>query len=329
MSVTANPWPISLADVRRAERRIRPLLAPTPFRNYPTLDAAVGAGIEVWVKHENFQPTNSFKVRNGLALVTALSPEERARGIVGATRGNHGLGLAYAGALLHCPVTVCVPVGNNPEKNAAMVALGAQLVEEGRDYDEALEVAHRLVAQDGQRMAHSTNDCHVIAGAGTLGLEMLEEQPQLDALVIAVGGGSQAVGTLTAARELQPAARVYGVQAAGAAAIHDSWHAGRPIARDAAVTFADGLATRTPYDLTFPALRAGLAGFVAVTEAQIAEALRWLLRTTHTLVEGAGATGLAGLVALREALAGRRVGIVLSGGNIDAETLRRVVTGAF
>jgi threonine dehydratase len=329
MSVTANPWPISLADVRRAERRIRPLLAPTPFRNYPTLDAAVGAGIEVWVKHENFQPTNSFKVRNGLALVTALSPEERARGIVAATRGNHGLGLAYAGALLHCPVTVCVPVGNNPEKNAAMVALGAQLVEEGRDYDEALEVAHRLVAQDGQRMAHSTNDCHVIAGAGTLGLEMLEEQPQLDALVIAVGGGSQAVGTLTAARELQPAARVYGVQAAGAAAIHDSWHAGRPIARDAAVTFADGLATRTPYDLTFPALRAGLAGFVAVTEAQIAEALRWLLRTTHTLVEGAGATGLAGLVALREALAGRRVGIVLSGGNIDAETLRRVVTGAF
>jgi len=327
MAGTANPWPISLADVRRAERRIRPLLAPTPFRNYPTLDAAIGAGIEVWVKHENFQPTNSFKVRNGLALVTALSPEERTRGIVAATRGNHGLGLAYAGALLHCPVTVCVPVGNNPEKNAGMVALGAHLIEEGRDYDEALQVAHRLVAQDGQRMAHSTNDCHVIAGAGTLGLEMLEEQPHLDALVIAVGGGSQAVGTLTAARELQPAARVYGVQAAGAAAIHDSWHAGRPIARDSAVTFADGLATRTPYDLTFPALRAGLAGFVAVTEGQIAEALRWLLRTTHTLVEGAGATGLAGLVALREALAGRRVGIVLSGGNIDAETLRRVVTG--
>jgi len=328
MAGTANPWPISLVDVRRAERRIRPLLAPTPFRNYRTLDAAVGAGIEVWVKHENFQPTNSFKVRNGLALVTALSPEERTRGIVAATRGNHGLGLAYAGALLQCPVTVCVPVGNNPEKNAAMVALGAQLIEEGRDYDEALQVAHRLVAQDGQRMAHSTNDCHVIAGAGTLGLEMLEEQPQLDALVIAVGGGSQAVGTLTAARELQPAVRVYGVQAAGAAAIHDSWHAGRPIARDSAVTFADGLATRTPYDLTFPALRAGLAGFVTVTESQIAEALRWLLRTTHTLVEGAGATGLAGLVALREALAGRRVGIVLSGGNIDAETLRRVVTGA-
>jgi threonine dehydratase len=304
MTDTAGGWPITLADVRAAERRIRPLLVPTPFRRYPTLDAALGAGIEVWVKHENFQPTNSFKVRNGLALVTALRPDERARGVVAATRGNHGLGLAYAGALLRCPVTVCVPVGNNPEKNAAMVALGAHLVEQGRDYDEALQVAHRLVAQDGQRLAHSTNDCQVIAGAGTLGLEMLEEQPQLEALVMAVGGGSQAVGTLTVARELRPDLCVWGVQAAGAAAIHDSWHAGRAITRDAAVTFADGLATRTPYAFTFPALREGLAGFVAVGDAQIADAIRLLLRTTHSLVEGAGAAGLAGLLALREGLAG-------------------------
>lgn len=320
-------WPVTVDDVRAAERRIRPHLKPTPLRRYPTLDTAVGHGIEVWVKHENYQPTNSFKVRNGLALISALRPEQRKRGVVAATRGNHGLGLAHAGALFGCPVTVCVPVGNNPEKNEAMVALGARLLEEGRDYDEALQVAFRVMAEEGLELAHSTNDPQVLAGSGTIALEMLEQQPALEALVIAVGGGSQAVGILTVVRALRPDLPVYAVQAAGAPAIHDSWHAGRPLARENAVTFADGLATRRAYELTFAPLRAGLAGFVTASDGQIADALRLLLRTTHSLVEGAGATGLAGLVKLREALARRRVGIVLSGGNIDAATLRRVVTG--
>lgn len=322
-----QPWPITLDDVYDAERRIRPFLVPTPLRRYATLDAAVGGATAVWVKHENFQPTNSFKVRNGLALVTALSPEARSRGIVAATRGNHGLGLAYAGALLDCPVTVCVPTDNNPEKNEAMVALGARLVEQGRDYDEALEVAHRLAAREGLHLAHSTNDPQVLAGSGTLGLELLAHQPPLEALVLAVGGGSQAVGVLTVVRALRPTMPVYGVQARGAAAIHDSWHAGHPLARESAQTFADGLATRHAYELTFPALRAGLAGFITVSDNDIAAAVRLLLRTTHSLVEGAGATGTAGLLALQSTLAGRRVGVVLSGGNIDASTLRRVVTG--
>ncbi|MGH7700037.1 MAG: threonine ammonia-lyase [Gemmatimonadales bacterium] len=322
-----SPWPIGFADALEAERRIRPFLLPTPLRTYTTLDAAAGRGIRLFVKHENFQPTGAFKVRNGLALVTALGDAERRRGVVAATRGNHGLGVAYAGALLDCPVTVCVPVGNNPEKNAAVRALGARLIEQGRDYDESVQVAERLVRDEGLVLAHSTNDPRVIAGAATMTLEILQERPDLDALVIAVGGGSQAVGALVAARELAPKLRVHGVQAAGAAAIHDSWHAGRPVARDAANTFADGLATRSAYALTFPALRAGLAGFVTVSDAEIADALRLLLRTTHTLVEGAGAAGLAGAIKLADSLAGARVGIVLSGGNIDQETLRRVVSG--
>jgi threonine dehydratase len=321
-------WPITLDDVHAAERRIRPFLTPTPLRRYPTLDAAVGHDIAVWVKHENFQPTNSFKVRNGLALVSALRPDQRARGVVAATRGNHGLGIAYAGALLACPVTVCVPLGNNPEKNEAMAALGARLIERGRDYDDALAVAHEVSARDGLHLAHSTNDPQVLAGSGTLGLELLQQQPDLEALVLAVGGGSQAVGVLTVVRALRPDLPVYGVQARGAPAIHDSWHAGRALTHDRADTFADGLATRHAYELTFPALRSGLAGFVTATDGEIAAALRLLLRTTHTLVEGAGATGTAGLLGLRDALAGRRVGVVLSGGNIDAGTLRRVVTEA-
>ncbi len=302
-----------------------PFLSPTPARDHPVLDAAVGGGIRVTVKHENFQPTGSFKVRNGLALMTAPRPGE-GPGVIAATRGNHGLGVAYAGRLLKRPVTICVPRGNNPEKNELLRALGARVVEEGRDYDEAVEVMRRIAAADGLAEAHSTNDPRVIAGAGTMTRELLEQQPDLDALVLAVGGGSQAVGALTVVREAAPSIRVYGVQAAGASAIHDSWHAGRPVAGARAETFADGLATRGVYELTFPALRAGLAGFVTVTDDEIRAALRLLLASTHTLAEGAGAAGLAGLLKLRPALAGLRVGIVVSGGNIDLATLRSVLT---
>src|SRR5881409_961876 len=323
----AGAWPISFRDVLQARDRIRPHLPKTPLRAYPTLDAEVGRGIKVFIKHENHNPTNSFKARNGLSLMSALSAEERRRGVVAATRGNHGLGLAWAGSLLGTRVTICVPVGNNPEKNEAMRGYGVELIEQGRDYDEVVRMADALRRERGLRLAHSTNDPLVIAGAATLTLEILEDQPRLDALVVGVGGGSQAVGALTVARHLRPDLKVYGVQAEKASAIHDSWHAGRPIARDSADTFADGLATRNAYDLTFPALRAGLAGFVTVSEAEIAEALRLFLRATHNLAEGAGAAGLAGLLKMRDTLSGKNVGIVLSGGNIDAVTLRRVLDG--
>jgi threonine dehydratase len=246
---------------------------------------------------------------------------------VAATRGNHGLGVACAGALHGAPVTICVPRGNNPEKNEGMRGYGATLIEEGRDYDESVAVAERLVRERGLTLVHSTNDARVLAGAATLTLEMLREAPDLDALVVAVGGGSQAVGALTVARTLRPGLPVYGVQAAGAAAAHDSWHAGKPVPKDSADTFADGLATRSVYAMTFGALRQGLAGFVTVTDGQIAEAIRLLLRTTHNLAEGAGAAGLAGLLGLRNVLAGKRVGIIVSGGNIDRATLARVVNG--
>jgi threonine dehydratase len=227
--------------------------------------------------------------------------------------------------VLGAPVTICVPAGNNPEKNDAMRALGAEVVEEGRDYDEAVEVCARLALERGLTIVHSTNNRGVIAGAATLALEMLEERPQIQALVMAVGGGSQAVGAMTAARGLGHRAAVYGVQSEGAPAIYESWKQGRIVTRQDVRTFAEGIATRTAYELTFGALREGLAGFVAVSEAELGEAVRLLLRITHNLVEGAGAAGLAGLLRLREELEGREVAIVLSGGNIDAATLRRVL----
>jgi threonine dehydratase len=320
-------WPICFADVLAAESRIRPRVAPTPLRRYAPLDAAVGRGMTVWVKHENQAPTNSFKIRNALSVVTLLSEQERRCGVVAATRGNHGLGVACAGALYGAPVTICVPRGNNPEKNEGMRGYGATLIEEGRDYDESVTVAERLVRERGLTLIHSTNDARILAGAATLTLEMLREVPELDALVVSVGGGSQAVGALTVARALRPGLPVYGVQAAGASAAHNSWHAGKPVAKDSADTFADGLATRSVYAMTFDALKTGLTGFVTVTDAEIADAIRLLLRTTHNLAEGAGAAGLAGLLRLGDRLEGKRVGIVVSGGNIDRATLARVING--
>ena len=318
-------WPVSFEEVLAARDRLRPHLVPTPLRSYPALDAEVGHGIRVFVKHENHHPTNAFKVRNGLAALSLFGEAERRRGVVSASTGNHGQGVAWAGRLLGVPVTVCVPLGNNPEKNAAMRALGASVVESGRDYDEALEAAQRLCRERGLSMLHSTNDKGVIAGAATLALEALEERPSLEALVLAIGGGSQAVGAMTAARGLGRQVEVFGVQSEGAPAIYESWRRGETVKTDAVRTFAEGIATRSPYEMTFDSLREGLAGFVAVSEAELAEAVRVLLRITHNLVEGAGAAGLAGLLRLRERLAGREVGIVISGGNIDAATLRRVL----
>jgi threonine dehydratase len=324
---SGEKWPISWTDVLDAERRIRPWLPETPLRNYAALDRAVGSGIRVWVKHENHNPTNSFKARNAMSVLSSLPEEELRRGVLGATRGNHGQGLAWAGALLGAPVTVCVPLGNNPEKNEAMRGLGATVIEEGRDYDESAGVAQRIEREQGLHMASATDEPLVIAGAATLTLEILRARPGIEAIVVAIGGGSQAVGALTVLREMAPRVAVYGVQAERASAIHDSWHAGRPVTRDSADTFADGLATRQPYMLTFPSLVQGLAGFVTVSESEIADAVRLLLRSTHNLAEGAGAAGLAGLRRLAAELAGREVAVILSGGNIDAETLRRVVSG--
>jgi threonine dehydratase len=318
-------WPITFQDVLAARRRIRPYLPPTPLRRYAALEAAVGRGIQVAVKHENHNPTNAFKVRNGLSVLTALDASEMKRGVVAATRGNHGSGVAWAGQRFGVPVTICVPIGNNPDKNEVLRGLGATVLEEGRDYDESVLVADRLVADRGLRMIHSSNDPLVLAGAATFTLEIVEEMTSLDAMVIAVGGGSQAVGAMTVLRTLKPEVEVFGVQAERAPAIHDSWHEGKPVAGRAADTFADGLATRSTYEGTFGALREGLKGFITVSEAEIAEALRLLLRTTHNLVEGAGAAGLAGLLKLRDRLEGKTVAIILSGSNIDGATLRRVV----
>ncbi len=325
MDLPSIAWPITYANVLQSRERLSPYLTATPLRTYPLVDELVGRGTSLHIKHENHQPTGSFKVRNGLSFVTGLSAEERQRGIVAASTGNHGQGIAYAAARLGVRATVCVPVGNNPEKSAAMRGWNATVIEEGRDYDESVEVMLRLAEREGRVVAHSTNDLRIVAGAATMTQEMLEQSGGLDAMVIAIGGGSQAVGALTVARELAPAVKIYGAQAAGAAAIHDSWHAKRPIRIARADTFAEGVATRQPYAVTYATLLAGLTGFVTVTDDEIADAIRVILRLTHNVVEGAGALGFAAALALRSELAGQRVGVIFSGGNIDSRVLRKIL----
>lgn len=330
--MTATPtltttWPITFADVLAARDRLASFLTPTPLRPYPLLDAETG--LQLLVKHENHQPTGSFKIRNGLSFMTGLSADERRRGVVAASTGNHGQGIAYGAAQLGVSATICVPRGNNPEKNAAMRGWGATVVEEGRDYDESVLAMQRIARTEGRVLAHSTNHPRIVAGAGTMTLEIIEQAKHegIDAIVLAVGGGSQAVGALTVARQLAPHVTVYGVQAVGAAAQHDSWHARERRSTDRADTFAEGVATRSTYDLTFPALLEGLSGFVTLTDAEIAEGVRIILSTTHNVVEGAGAMGVMGAMKLRSELAGKRIAVAFCGGNLDTNVLKRILNG--
>lgn len=320
------PWPITFADVLAARERLAPYLTPTPLRHYPLLDELMGSGTSLLIKHENHQPTCSFKVRNGLSIVTGLDADERARGVVAASTGNHGQGVAYAASLLGVHATICVPVGNNPEKGAAMRSWGATVIEDGRDYDDSVKAMYRIAREKGMAVAHSTNDPRVIAGAATITLEILEQAAGLDAMVVAVGGGSQAVGALTVVREMAPQMRIYGAQCAGAPAIHDSWHAREPLATTKVETFAEGVATRQPYGLTFSTLATGLTDFITVTDAELAEAIRTILKLTHNLVEGAGAVGVAAALKLRPQLEGKRVGVIFSGGNLDTAVLRKILS---
>lgn len=324
----AASLPITRDDVLAARDRIAPHLdlAPTPARTYPVLDRLVGHGVTVVVKHEHMLPTGAFKVRNGLSAVTALAPAQRAAGIIGASTGNHGLGLAYAGMRLGCAVTICVPQGNNPAKNQAIRDLGAELHEAGATYDDAIGAAQRLAAERGATIVHGVNDRDVIAGAGTLTLELLEQAPDLDALVIAIGGGSQAVGALAVVNAQRPSLAVYGVASTGAPTQHEAWHAGERLAPTSPVTtFAEGIATRATYDLTWPALRDGLTDFVAVSDDAIALGVCDLLAGTRHLPEGAAGAGLAGVRAIAASHPGARIGMIFCGGNLAPSTLARIL----
>jgi threonine dehydratase len=283
-------------------------------------------GCRYYLKHENHTPTTAFKVRGGIYLISRLSDLEKRSGIIACTTGNHGQSLAYACRLFGVRCVLVVPAKNNPDKVAAMRALGAEIVEHGVDYDEAREHCEGLRHREGLRYVHSANEPDLIAGVGTYALEIFDALPEPDVILVPVGLGSGICGAALVSAERRPATRVIGVQSELAPAVTESWRSGRPIQTGTPRTFAEGMATRMPADLTLDMMRRLVHDMVLVSDDALRDAIRLLLRVTHNLAEGAGAASTAAAHQMREQLAGKTVVGVLSGGNLDLRELARLVS---
>ena len=314
----------TLVDVTAARDRIRAYLPATPLRNYPSLDRLTGA--EVWVKHDNLLPTGAFKVRGGVNLISQMYAATRARGVIAASTGNHGQSVAFASRIFGVRATVVAPEGANPVKVEAMRDFGAEVVLKGRDFDEAREHCEHLAAEHGYRYIHSGDEPHLIAGVGTHTLEILEERPDIDAVIVPIGGGSGAAGACIVAKATRPGIEVIGVQSAQASTAHDSWRERRLVERPN-TTVAEGLSTRTAFELPQRILREVLDDFVLIGDESILEAVAIMIEKTRTLVEPAGAAPLAALLspALRDHLRGKRVALICSGANISPAQLRALL----
>ncbi|HLQ63042.1 MAG TPA: pyridoxal-phosphate dependent enzyme [Candidatus Acidoferrales bacterium] len=301
-----------------ARRRIQPHLRPTALHEYAPLNELLQA--TVYVKHENHLPTGAFKVRGGINLVSQLDPEERERGIIGASTGNHGQSLAYAGRLFGVRTIICAPAAANPVKVASMRGLGAELILEGDRYDDAREHCEALAHEHGYRYVHSGNEPLLIAGVATHTLEVLEERPEVEVLLVPIGGGSGAAGACLAAAALKPGLEVIGVQSASAPAAYRSWKQGR-LTEAPNTTFAEGLATATAFELPQRILRQHLKDFVLVSDEELAQATRLMIEHTRNLVEPAAAAPLAGALQIKPSLQGRTVALICSGGNLSPAQL--------
>ena len=316
----------TLADVFRARLAIAAHLRPTPALEPEALAGELGC--KVVLKCEHLNPTGAFKVRGGVNLLAGMPASERARGVAAASTGNHAQSVAYAAKLFGAPALIYMPEGANPLKAAATRALGAKVVIEGRDFDEAREAAEARARLDGLRYVGSIEPA-LVAGVGTAALELLEQAPDLDAIFVSIGGGSGAIGAGVVARAVNPAIRIIGVQAEGAPSIYESWKAGRRIVTERALTFAEGLATRSPFDLALRLIPKFVDEVMLVSDSEIAAAIRLLLESSRQVAEGAGAAALAALAKRRGEFAGKKVGVMLSGGNITAEGLARILAGDF
>lgn len=317
---------VSLAAIRAARPIVYRTIRPTPLLEYPLLNEE--CGLRVFLKHENHLPTGAFKIRGGLNFLHHFTSARTHDGVITATRGNHGQSIALAAKIYSVPARVVVPFGNNPEKNSAMTAYGARLLEFGRDFDEAREEAERQSLAENLRFIHSANEPHLINGVGTYALELIEafeeRGEQIDAIFVPIGLGSGICGVITVFRALSPETKIYGVQAEGAPGVFLSWRSGKIVETKEAHTLADGIATRVPATLTFEIIRHGVDEILLVSDSEIIRAIRLLWRTTHNLVEGAGAAATAGMIKLREQLEGKNVVNVLTGANLDSSSVTRI-----
>ena len=310
-------------DVLEALPRVHAVLQPTLLRNWPGLSEVLG--FDCWLKHENHQPVGAFKVRGGVNLVGTLSRDERCAGILGVSTGNHGQSLAFAARHFGVHCTIVVPQGNNPDKNRAIRQLGAELIEHGRDFDEAREYVTKLQSQRGGRYVHSANEPALIAGVGSLMWEVFDHLPDPDVVLVPIGLGSGVCGACLVAKHLRPQTEVIGVQAENASAVVRSWRSGH-LETDAAIqTWAEGLATRVPAELTLDIMRQHMDDALLVSEDEMRQAAAMIMQHTHNLAEGAGAATVAAALKHADRFAGKKVVAVLSGGNLDLKQLPQIL----
>ncbi len=312
----------SFKNILQAREIIKTYLPKTPLYTYPAINDLLGTS--VFIKHENHLPTVSFKIRGGINLMHNLGPEERERGVVTASTGNHALSMATAGRLFSVPVTIVMPEGANPVKVKAVRSLGAEIIFHGHIFEEAKDFADGLGQEKSIRFVHPANEPHLIAGVATYAVEIIEDCPQVDVIIVPVGGGSGASGCCLVAREMKPAAEVIGVQAEKAPAAYLSWKS-RTIVTAMMETEAEGLQTQMGYELTQGILQDLLSDFLLVSEEEMASAIVTYLELARNLSEEAGASPLAAALKIRERLKGKTVVLILSGSNISLERLRRLL----
>ena len=300
-------------------------ILPTPTHNWPLLDQRVGG--EVWVKHENHTPVGAFKVRGGLVYLTRLKADHPdLAGVITATTGNHGQSVGRAARMVGLSATIVVPKGNNPGKSAAMAAQGVDLIEQGDDFQSAKEFAETLAAERGLHMVPSFHPW-LVQGVASYGLELFEAQPDLDTVYVPIGLGSGICGVIAVRDALGLTAEIVGVVAEGAPCYALSYTAGRVVATNGVATIAEGLAVRQPDASALEIIRKGAARIITVSDDEISAAMAAYFTDTHNLAEGAGAATLAARLQERGAMAGKKTGVVLSGGNVDKDLLVRVLAG--
>jgi threonine dehydratase len=309
-------------DVLVAQRQIRPYLLRTPLHGYPAINNLVGT--EVYIKHENYQPIGVFKIRGGINLISQLSPGERAKGVITASTGNHGQSVAFAARLFGVKARIVVPERANPGKVAAMQGMGAEVIFHGPNFDEARRHCEVLADEQGYRYVHSGDEPLLIAGVATEVLEMLEDQPDLQVILVPVGGGSGAAGACLVARAVNPAIRVIGIQSEASPAAYESWRQ-KKLVEAPNRTFAEGLATGTAFALPQAILWEALDDFILLPDEEIMRAMVWMIESAHTLAEAAGAAALAAAYRLRSDLKGKKVGLICSGGNTSLVHLRQAL----
>jgi threonine dehydratase len=313
----------TFADVLRARRLVSHYLPRTPL--LPSLSLSKLLGCQLHLKFENHQPIGAFKVRGGLNLVSSLGTDERARGVITASTGNHGQSIAYAARTFGVRAVIVMPEESNPDKVESMANLGAEIVFCGRDFEDARLKAEEMAHDQGMYYVHPANEPLLIAGVGTIGLEILEDLPAVQTIIVPIGAGSGVCGTSIVAKAINPQIRIIGVQAEKARSVYLSWKERRVVDTPACDTFAEGLATRTAFELPLSIMHDLIDDIVLVSEDEMKSAIVLLLEKVHTIAEGAGAASTAAAIKLKDRLAGQTVACVLSGGNLPLSTLQRIL----